>query len=98
MSRLAVVIALAVFALPCFASAPCLATKTKTRPRGVLPNPPPNVPMQIPPTIREPLLTSKLVESILLPDRALAQFILERAGLTPAQLRMKQLLNESEDL
>jgi hypothetical protein len=54
--------------------------------------------MQIPPTIREPMLSSKLVETLLLPDRALAQFILDRTGLTPANVRMQQLLNQSEDL
>jgi hypothetical protein len=94
----AVVVAVAAFTLPCDASAPQLATKTKAKPRVVLPNPPPILPMQIPPTIREPLLSANLVETILFPDRALAEFILDWARLTPAHLRMKQLLNESEDL
>src|SRR5438874_1206151 len=95
MTRLAaVVVALAVFTLPCAASAPQLATKTKAKPRVVLPNPPPNPPMQIPPTIREPLLSSTLVETVLFPDRALAQFVLDRAGLTPSG-RMRTLLHET---
>ena len=98
MTRLAIAIALGLGALPCAASAPQPATKTKVKPRAVLPNPPPNVPMQIPPTIREPILSSKLVETVLFPDRALAQLLLARAGLTPAHIRMQQLLNESEDL
>jgi len=93
----AVVVAVAAFTLPCAASAPQLATKTKAKPRVVLPNPPPILPMQIPPTIREPLLSANLVETILFPDRALAEFILDRTGLS-AQIRMRKLLNESEDL
>src|SRR4051794_1998584 len=89
----AVVVALAVFTLPCAASAPQLATKTKAKPRVVLPNPPPNPPMQIPPTIREPLLSANLVETILFPDRALAQLILDRTGLT-AHIQLRQAREE----
>ena len=97
MTRLATVIALGLCALPGLASAPQPATKTKVKPRAVLPNPPPNVPMQIPPTIREPVLSSRVIETVLFPDRALARWILDRTSRTPTG-RMRKLLNESGDL
>jgi hypothetical protein len=98
MTRLAMVIVLTVIALPCAASAPCTATKTKATPRVVLPNPPPNVPMQIPPTIREPMLSSDVLDTFLASARTLVEQLLDRAGLTPAHFRMKRLLNQSTDL
>ena len=99
MKRLASLIVLGVCAWPSLASAPVRATKSKPKPRIVHPNQVPGQPaMRIPPTIPMPLLSSRLLEAVVCPDRAFTKLILDQLSTRDAISRMNRLLAESNNL
>src|SRR5688572_1684329 len=80
MKRLASLVTLAAFALPCTASDPGRIARMKSRPSS---GPSPHF-LEAPAPVRIPnpkLLDSNLLQTVLLPERALAKWALEQVGI-----------------
>lgn len=99
MTRLAGLTVLALVALPADASNPTRTQKSRPRPVQSA-EPPLAVPIPAQPAVTVPVISTRLWEIILRPERALAKFVVTRLIGFPSDpnVRVNQLLNESEDL
>jgi hypothetical protein len=99
MHRIVGLTVLGLLAIPVDASNPSHTKKEKPRPTESA-EPPLAPPIPIPPAAPEPLVSTELIEAVLCPHAVVAKLVVTRLIEDPndPNVRMRRLLNESEDL